>query len=173
MFCIVTFSMFGFTPYGKNNFILTLPSNFKSADFNQQDLQFVSKLYRRFSYNGDSCIYSKTNLTIVRDGKPLKDCVYQNRENKSQLLIDLTRLGEKWYYLVINRDLNIIGQPGTGGISYHPNPSRTHIICLNCKGNSVGVPIDDGIKGEWPKTKFSDHEISWTHSFVDRPSESK
>jgi|GEM_PF-6951900 len=178
-FCFATFLLFGFIRHGWNErkyiatttnvFSLTLLPNFKCAKFNRHDSLFVSKLFRGFNYKGDKCVYSRTSLIILRDGVPMKNCVYQNRDNKSQLLIDLTSLGQKWYYLVINRDYKTIGKPGTGGISYHPNPSRTHIICLNCEGNSRGVPIDHGIKGGWPKPEFSDNKISWTHSFVDKP----
>lgn len=140
---------------------ITLTPQFKTVQMNKFDSAYFNKLIKRFQYKDSIIIYSLTTLKISRNGKTYNNIVYQNAQDKSQYLIDLKQINKDNYYLAVNTQTKKIGIPGTGGISYHPTKSRNHVLCLNGKGNSNGVPIDHEMKGGFPKPKFTSTTISW------------
>ena len=145
-------------------FEIKLIAQFKTVQLTKSDSTYFNKLIKRFNYKESVIIYSLTDLKLKRDDKTYNGIVYQNIQDKSQLLIDLRQINKDNYLLVANIRFKRIGRPGTGGISYHPTESRKHILCLNGKGNSNGIPIDDGIKGGFPSPTFTSSIISWYYN---------
>lgn len=143
---------------------ITLTFKSKSVLLTKSDSNYFNKLIKRFNYKESIIIYSLTNLKVKRNGKTYSNLVYQNIKDKSQYLIDLKQINKNSYFLVANTQTKKIGNPGTGGISYHPTESRKHILCLNGQGNSNGVPIDHEMKGGFPSPKFTSSAISWFYN---------
>jgi len=136
----------------------------KLCVISNSDSIYFNKLLKLYKYRDAVIIYSLTDLKLKRDGKIFDNVIYQNIDDKSQFLIELNQINKFSYRIVVNTKIKIIGRPGTGGISYHLSKSKKHIMCLNGQnGHSIGISIDDGMKGGFPAPAFENSKVSWQY----------